>query len=125
MPRCAGTKADGSPCERIVGASQRYCYAHDASRAGERSRNARRAGCAGLGATEVRELKRQLDDLTQRVVEGALESGRAAVAAQLINTRIRLLEYARRMKETKEMDERLAELESQLDAHNRARSRGA
>jgi len=73
----------------------------------------------------VRELKRQLEDLTRRVVEGTLESGRAAVAAQLINTRIRLLEYARRMKETEEMDERLAELESQLDAHNRARSRGA
>ena len=125
MSRCAGTKADGSPCERIVGASQRYCYAHDASRAGERSRNARRAGRGGSGAAEVRELKRQLEDLTRRVVEGTLESGRAAVAAQLINTRIRLLEYARRMKETEEMDERLAELESQLDAHNRARSRGA
>jgi hypothetical protein len=124
MPRCAGTKADGSPCERIVGASQRYCYAHDTSRAGERSRNARRAGRGGSGAAEVRELKRQLEDLTRRVVEGTLESGRAAVAAQLINTRIRLLEYARRMKETEEMDERLAELESQLDAHNRARSRG-
>jgi hypothetical protein len=44
MPRCAGNKDDGSPCERIVKASQRYCYSHDPERAEERKRNASRGG---------------------------------------------------------------------------------
>ena len=32
MPRCAGSKPDGTPCERIVGASQTYCFSHDPAR---------------------------------------------------------------------------------------------
>jgi hypothetical protein len=40
MPRCAGKKEDGSPCERIVGASHTYCYSHDPKRAAERRPNA-------------------------------------------------------------------------------------
>jgi hypothetical protein len=43
MPRCAATKQDGTACERIVRASQRYCYAHDPATAVQRSRNASKA----------------------------------------------------------------------------------
>jgi hypothetical protein len=39
MPRCVATKHDGTPCERIVGAAQEYCYSHDPNRADERHRN--------------------------------------------------------------------------------------
>ena len=46
MARCRGNKEDGSPCERIVGASQDYCYSHDPARADERQRNASRGGQA-------------------------------------------------------------------------------
>jgi hypothetical protein len=57
------------------------------------------------------------------VVEGTLESGRAAVAAQLVNTRIRLLEYARRVREQEELEERMSEIERRLEsAHDRGRS---
>ena len=42
MPRCRGNKEGGTPCERIVGASQDHCYSHDPDRAAETRRNASR-----------------------------------------------------------------------------------
>jgi len=55
-----------------------------------------------------------LEDLTERVVAGELETSRGAVANQLIGTRIRLLEYERRLKELEEVEGRLGELETML-----------
>ena len=108
--QCAGIKRDGGRCTAIVNGHSDYCYQHDPNRSHERRRNAQRAGRSS-GTSEVRDLRRQLEDLTRRVVDGSLESGRGAVAAQLINTRIRLLEYARRTKETEELENRIADLE--------------
>ena len=60
-------------------------------------------------------MKTLLGTLTDRVIgkDGAehLPPNAGAVAAQLINTRIRLLEYARRTKETEELENRIADLE--------------
>lgn len=57
------------------------------------------------------------------MVEGTLESGRAAVAAQLVNTRIRLMDHARRAREQEELEERMSEIERRLEsAHDRGRS---
>jgi hypothetical protein len=58
MARCAGTKADGTPCERIIGASQTFCYSHDDTRRKERSKNASVAAKAKL--KELHEIKEQL-----------------------------------------------------------------
>jgi len=44
MPRCIGSKPDGSHCTRIVAGSSSYCYAHDPNRAEERRRHAKRGG---------------------------------------------------------------------------------
>jgi predicted DNA-binding protein YlxM (UPF0122 family) len=52
-----------------------------------------------------------LEDLTQRVIGGELETSRGAVANQLISTRIRLLEYERRLKELEELETRIQQLE--------------
>ena len=69
MARCAATKPDGTPCERIVPASQEYCYAHDPRHADKRSRDAAKAGRSAPN-TEIKEIKG------------------AVVANQLINTRL-------------------------------------
>jgi hypothetical protein len=71
MPRCAGKKEDGSPCERIVGASQSYCYSHDPERAAER-RNASRGGQSKANA-EITGLKVQLKKLAADVLSGEVE----------------------------------------------------
>ncbi len=110
MARCGASKPDGTPCERIVGASQSYCFAHDPARAGERRRNASKAG-RGKPSREIVGIKTLLSELTDRVLAGELEAGRAAVANQLINSRLRAVEIERKVREGEEFEERLEALE--------------
>jgi hypothetical protein len=60
---------------------------------------------------ELADLKAQLDDLARDVLSGELETGRAAVVNQVLNTRLRAIEQERKMRETVDLEERLAELE--------------
>jgi hypothetical protein len=113
MPRCRETKPDGTPCERIVGASQDYCYAHDPSKAEERRRNASRGGRA-KGVGELADLKKQLKDLASDVLDGSVERGRAAVANQILNTVIRAIEQERKLRELEELAGRIEALEEVL-----------
>lgn len=110
MARCAGFKLDGNPCERIVGASQRHCYAHDPARAAERRRNAAKAG-RSKSSREVEDLKRQLEDLAQGVLSGRVDRGDAAVVTQVLNARARLVELERKIREREELEARLEALE--------------
>ena len=114
MPRCAGKKEDGSPCERIVGASQSYCYSHDPERAAER-RNASRGGRSKANA-EIAGLKGQLKKLAADVLSGEVERGAATAVNQIINSQARLLELERKIKETEELEARLEALEVVLKA---------
>jgi len=66
-----------------------------------------------------------LEDLTERVVAGELETSRGAVANQLIGTRIRLLEYERRLKELEEVEARLGELETMLERQEKGAPYGS
>ena len=113
MPRCAATKPDGSPCERIVGASQSYCYAHDPSNADKRRRDAARAG-RSTPNVEIKEIKGLLKRLTQQVLSDELGTASAAVANQLLNTRLRAIELERKWKEIEEFEARLEAVEGVL-----------
>ncbi|MBA3473392.1 MAG: hypothetical protein H0T57_09255 [Rubrobacter sp.] len=114
MPRCSGVKRDNSQCERIVGESNAYCFAHDPLRKEERSANASKAG-KGNRSKVSKDLHTLLEDLTERVVGGGLEPYPASVAGQLVGVRLRLLEYERKLKEVEEIDARLEELEVALE----------
>jgi hypothetical protein len=120
--QCSYIKPNGERCRGVAIRSSGLCAAHDPSTQAAR-RQGQRKGGRNAGGTEVQALKQLLEDLTDRVVEGTLESGRAAVAAQLVNTRIRLMEYARRAREQEELEERMAEIERRLEAAN-SRRRG-
>jgi hypothetical protein len=113
MPRCVGSKPDGGQCTRIVGDSNSYCYAHDPNRAEERRRHAKRGGRGKLTEPmkELRGLKKQLEDLAEDVLEGRVERGDAVVVNQILNTRARLIELERKIKETEELEERIEALE--------------
>ena len=52
-----------------------------------------------------------LRELTDRVLDGSLDRSTAIAANQILNTRVRLVEVARRVQEQDELLERLAELE--------------
>jgi hypothetical protein len=114
MAKCAGSKRDGSPCTATVETLQRYCWWHDPAHAAQRRRNASRAGKSKPNR-EIAAIKTLVEDLTNRVIgaEGTepLPASAGAVAAQLINTRLRAIELERKIKETEELEERISALE--------------
>ena len=118
MPRCSASKPDGSPCERIVGATQDFCFSHDPSHSEERKRNASKAG-KSKSNRELRDVRRQLQDITDRVLTGGLDTKRATAATQALQAKIRAVEVERRLEELYEVEEALAELESRTVANRR------
>ena len=113
MALCTGTKRNGEGCTATVEPPLRYCWWHDPANAEKRHRAASKGG-RGKTSKVTKGLHELLEDLANRVIEGTLETSRGAVANQLIGTRIRLLEYERRLKEQEELEGRLEELEAIL-----------
>ena len=76
MNVCAATKRDGSRCKVAVGPSQEYCYAHDPSRAEERTRNARLAAQAKHSriGRELQGIRELLEELLWLIAQGRLNS---------------------------------------------------
>jgi hypothetical protein len=118
MARCAAVKANGERCRLDATGQQGYCWAHDPANREKRRVRASRGGRAKARA-ELPQLKALLTDLTERVLAGDLETGRAAVANQLINTRLRAIEVERKIRETEEIEERLRALEEALRRNGR------
>src|SRR5215211_8829038 len=93
MGRCAYIKPGGQRCGSIAMKGYDTCYGHRPDLAEERRRNAAKGGRSGgrgrSASGELSALKDLLSDLTERVLasEAGLETGRAAVANQLVNTR--------------------------------------
>jgi hypothetical protein len=110
MPRCAGFKPDSSPCERIVKASESYCYGHDPEREEERRRNASRAG-RSKPSRDLKDVKDQLQSLADGVLSGERDRAVASVAGQLLNIKLRAIEVERKVKETDELEARIEALE--------------
>jgi hypothetical protein len=123
IQRCARIKGNGERCKAVALPGATWCYAHDPDRADARRRSASKAGKrGGRGrpglSSELAQVKALLEELTHRVLgeDGAkpLETGPAAVANQLINTRLRAIELERRLREADEFEERLDELEDRV-----------
>src|SRR5215218_6493736 len=121
MPQCSGSKRDGSRCTATVNSPQTRCWWHDPANAERRRRAAARGG-KGKASRAVKELHALLEDLTERVIGGNLETSRGAVANQLIGTRIRLFEYERRLKELEELEARLEAVEGVLKGREKRTS---
>jgi hypothetical protein len=111
MAVCRAIKANGEPCTLPANGPQGFCWAHDpANREKKRRRMASRAA-RSKPSRELTALKAQLQDLTKRVLASDLETRRAAVANQLLNTRLRAIELERKIKETVELATRLEALD--------------
>lgn len=119
MAVCRATKANGEPCRAPATGPHGYCWAHDPANAEQRSRMASKAA-KSKPSRELIRLKAQLVDLTKDVLAGNLETGRAAVANQLINTRLRAIEMERKLKEAEELEERLEAIERVLRGRPKA-----
>jgi hypothetical protein len=110
MPLCPGIKRDGGRCTVVVESPNTHCYHHDPDTADKRRRVAAKGG-KGKPNRELQGVKDLCKDLTERVLSGELQPGPAAVANQLINTRLRAIEQERKNRETDELEERLEALE--------------
>ena len=114
MGLCGATKANGEVCKAPATGSHGLCWAHAPENAEKRRRMASRAAKAKPNR-ELRDVKALLAELTDRVLGGdgvePLEAGRAAVANQLINTRLRAIEQERKIKETEDLEARIEALE--------------
>jgi hypothetical protein len=108
--RCTAVKRNGDPCTLPANGKQGLCWAHDPTTAEQRRRRAQRGGRA-KASRELPSIKAQLEDLTERVLSGELETGRAAVANQLLNTRLRAIEQERKVKELEDVLVRIEALE--------------
>ena len=113
MSVCKATKRNGDPCTLPANGKQGFCWAHDPANREKRRRMASRAARSKPNK-ELAGIKALLEDLTERVLSGELETGRAAVANQLVNTRLRTIEQERKMRELEELEERLEALEGVL-----------
>ena len=110
MARCAAYKLNGEPCERIVSASQTYCFAHDPANS-ERRRRAASKAARSKPHRELAVLKAQLRSVADGVLSGIVEPKRGAVAVQALSALIRAIEQERKIKELEELEERLSDLE--------------
>ena len=117
--QCTAVKRNGEPCTLSANGPQGLCWAHDPANAEKRRRGASRGGRAKANR-ELPTIKALLEDLTDQVLAGDLETSKAAVANQLINTRLRAIEVERKIREAEEIEERLAALERSI----RPRSQG-
>ena len=111
MQRCSGIKPDGTQCTLTVEPPETHCWHHTPKRAEQRRRAASRGG-RGKASKELPTVKALLEDLTDRVLNGELPTGVAAVANQLINTRLRAIETERKVRELEDVLARLDALEA-------------
>ena len=119
MAVCRATKANGESCRAPAMGPHGYCWAHDPANAEQRSRMASKAA-RSKPSRELIRLKAQLVDLTKGVLSGEIETGRAAVANQLINSRLRTIEVERKVRVAEELEERLESIERVLKGRPRA-----
>ncbi len=107
---CGANTRSGSRCTVSVGHEQELCHLHDPRRAEARKRAASVAG-KSRPERELVEIRDLLRNLTDAVLEGRVTTSVGAVATQVLNSRIRLLEVNRRLREQQDVLDRLAELE--------------
>jgi hypothetical protein len=108
--QCRATKANGERCRGTATGSNNLCWAHSPQHAEQRRRTASRGG-KSKPSREIRDLKKQLEDLATNVLSGRVERGNAVVVNQILTTRARLIELERKVKETEELEERIEYLE--------------
>ncbi len=122
MPgKCGSITASGGRCKGVAVGSSGLCPAHHPDYQDQRRRGQVRGGRSKADRT-IRGLHELLEDLTQRVIDGKLETSKGAVAIQLITTRIKLFEYERRARETEELEERLVAIEERLKQERGSRA---
>jgi hypothetical protein len=107
---CRAAKRNGDPCTLPANGPHGYCWAHDPANAEKRRTMASRAA-RSKPSRELAGVKEQLQDLADKVLAGERDRSDAAVVGQLLNIKLRAIEVERRVRETEELEARIAALE--------------
>jgi hypothetical protein len=119
LAKCTAITRGGTRCKGVAIDGSGYCYAHSPDHAAERRRAARKGGKRGGRGRPVAELgalRVENAEIRERLLEGELLPGVAAVAIQSINTDIRAVSAALKAREQEELETRLEELEALVTA---------
>jgi flagellar motility protein MotE (MotC chaperone) len=113
MPRCTAVKPNGERCTLPATGQHGLCWAHDPANRERRRRTASRGGRSKANR-EVAAIKADISDVIAAVRSQALDRAVGVALFQGFNTLLRALEQERRLRETEELEERLASLEERL-----------
>jgi len=97
--------------------SSKFCYAHDPANVEKRKETASKAGKASRKpSAEIAEVKQHLRHVVEGVLDGSIDKGKGAVAAQALGVLVRAIETTRRIHESEEIVARIEELEREREA---------
>lgn len=122
---CSAIKPNGERCKVAALPGATVCWGHDPSKAATRKANATRGGkTSGHGRKaptniELDEIRVLLKGLTGAALKGTYERGTIAVVNQILQTRLKIVELERKLKETEELEARLQALEAEQDGATR------
>jgi hypothetical protein len=114
MSKCIGFKPDGSLCQGVAKRGSDWCPSHDPARKDARRRSASKAARSKPGR-EIGNLKAQLAELAENVLNATVEPKVGAVVTQIFNARIKLIDCERRIKEADELEAKIEEIQNALE----------
>ena len=115
MSQCSYIKDDGERCGGTAQGPNSLCWSHDPANAAQRRRTASRGG-RGRANTAAREVRKLMDELTEKVLAGELEPKVAHAVVALQNIKLRSIEVERRLAESDVLGE-FENLKSVLEEH--------
>lgn len=118
MALCSGIKADGGRCKAQAMHGSGWCIGHDPDQAEARRRRASKGGKRGgrgRPQVEVNNVKTQLQDLADGVLDGGVERADAAVVSQILNTYIRAVGVELRVRGQEELVREVEELRQMVE----------
>jgi hypothetical protein len=119
MNTCSGIRRDGERCRAQAMRGSEWCLNHDPERAEENKRRGSKGGKRGgrgRPRVELGNIRAQLQDLVDGILDGSIDKGNGAVAGQLLNYMIRCVQVEMQAREQEELVERLEALEREMSS---------
>src|SRR5918999_6455179 len=110
MTKCSGITQAGTACKGVPIEGSQWCYVHHPDHSEERRRHGSKGGKRGGRGRPVAELgalRVENAEIRERLLEGKLLPGVAAVAIQSLNCDIRAVSAALKAREQEELEGRL------------------
>ena len=111
--RCQGITSQGKRCEKLIGAGQNLCFLHDPASAEKRKEMASRAAKARHGGgerAEIVELRQEMRELADKVLDRKVTTGVGSVVNQILGNLLKTFETQRKQVEFDEIRGEMTEL---------------